>query len=290
MSCSTLAETAVAAALCATTAAIASPAASAPLAEGVVSSRLRFPAARVAQRIARATPIVESDVPEFIAAVLEVVASQMLKRAGDAAAAGNRGRIEPQHLRSAVRADDNLAILVGASALDQGGLLRPDDGDAQSEAAGTDGEAADAPKADADDTDMNTVGNEAAAPAAAAADTAAGVGEDEASPDRGFPTVRVAERMMRTMPSVAEDASSFMAAVLEVVASQMLQRAGDAAAAGSSRRIEPQHLRSAVRADDNLAILVGASALDEGGLLQPAEESAEPSRNGVIPVSDPYSF
>ena len=47
------------------------------------------------------------------------------KRAGDAAAANSSGRIEPHHIRAAVRHDDNLAQLVGASALEQGGLLRP---------------------------------------------------------------------------------------------------------------------------------------------------------------------
>ena len=129
-----LEETAAAAAISATMAAVASPpareapaATASSSAPGVVLSPERFGAARVAQRIARAAPSVEADVPEFMAAVLEVVASQMLQRAGDAAVAGSSGRIEPHHLRSAVRGDENLAKLVGSSALEQGGLLRPDD-------------------------------------------------------------------------------------------------------------------------------------------------------------------
>ena len=93
----------------------------------------------------------------------------------------------------------------------------------------------------------------------------------------GFPAAEVAERMERRIAaqSVASDAPEFMAAVLEVVASQMLQRAGDAAAAGSSSRIEPHHIRVAVRQDENLAGLVGASALEQGGLLRPDEEGDE---------------
>ena len=87
-----------------------------------------FPAARVAERMARriAAPSVASDAPEFMAAVLEVVASQVLQRAGDAAAAGSSGRIEPHHIRVAVREDEDLTRLVGAEALEQGGLLRPE--------------------------------------------------------------------------------------------------------------------------------------------------------------------
>ena len=64
-------------------------------------------------------------------------------------------------------------------------------------------------------------------------------------------------------------------AVLEVVASQVLQRAGDAAA--SAGRIEPHHIRVAVRRDEDLARLVGSEALEEGGLLRPvACESRSP--------------
>ena len=51
---------------------------------------------------------------------------EVLQRAGDAAAEGSSGRIEPHHIRMAVRGDDDLARLVGPAALEQGGLLRPD--------------------------------------------------------------------------------------------------------------------------------------------------------------------
>ena len=76
-------------------------------------------------------------------------------------------------------------------------------------------------------------------------------------------------------PSVASDAPQYMAAVLQVVAAQMLQRAGDAARDGQSARIEPHHIRVAVRGDDDLARLVGEEALEQGGLLRPSEEMDE---------------
>ena len=89
------------------------------------------------------------------------------------------------------------------------------------------------------------------------------------------------ERMERIAPSYSEEAPEFMAAVLEVVASQVLQRAGDAAAESSSGRIEPHHIRVAVRTDEELTRLVGEDALAEGGLLRPAEgnERVEPKQS-----------
>jgi molybdopterin-guanine dinucleotide biosynthesis protein A len=97
--------------------------------EGRAGSLSGFSAARVQQRIQRLAPNVAADAPEFMAAVLEVVASQMLQRAGDAAAVENCGRIEPHHIRVAVRQDNDLSRLVGEDALAQGGLLRPAESD-----------------------------------------------------------------------------------------------------------------------------------------------------------------
>ena len=89
-----------------------------------------FAAARVAERIGSIAPSVSAEAPEFMAAVLEVVASQVLQRAGDAAAASSSGRIEPHHIRAAVRRDEDLTRLVGEDALEEGGLLRPPADDA----------------------------------------------------------------------------------------------------------------------------------------------------------------
>ena len=58
-----------------------------------------------------------------------------------------------------------------------------------------------------------------------------------------------------------------MAAVLQVVAAQVLERAGDAALERHSGRIAPREIREAVRRDGELAQLVGDEALAEGGLL-----------------------
>ena len=87
-----------------------------------------IPTARVAARIGRVAPTsVDAGAPQFMSAVLEVVASEMLQRAGDAAAASSSGRVEPHHILSAVRGDEELTRLVGSDALEQGGLLQPHD-------------------------------------------------------------------------------------------------------------------------------------------------------------------
>ena len=91
----------------------------------------------------------------------------------------------------------------------------------------------------------------------------------------GFSAARVQQRIEKLAPSVAAGAPEFMAAVLEVVAGQMLQRAGDEAAIEESARIEPHHIRLAVRQDDDLSRLVGEEALAVGGLLRPDEDPAE---------------
>jgi hypothetical protein len=68
-----------------------------------------------------------------------------------------------------------------------------------------------------------------------------------------------------------------MAAVLQYVAAQVLRRAGDAAREGSSSRIEPHHIRVAVRGDDDLARLVGEEALEQGGMLRPTATPEDPA-------------
>ena len=322
-----------------------------------------FSAARVQQRIERLVPSVAADAPEFMAAVLEVVATQMLQRAGDAAAAGSCGRIEPHHIRRAVEEDQDLARLVGEEALSRGGMLRPDDaemssvggdeishggleealersqaGEEEQEegsvtqvssladevaplAAGDDvkvsssashvsrgkhaataaavasspmvesADAADANTAEAEAlidaeptkaADAEMVGKAlgtawrqetAVAQGAASSEVMAGTptttGMAALGSLSGFSAARVQQRIERLVPSVAADAPEFMAAVLEVVATQMLQRAGDAAAAGSCGRIEPHHIRRAVEEDQDLARLVGEEALSRGGMLRP---------------------
>jgi len=93
----------------------------------------------------------------------------------------------------------------------------------------------------------------AAAPPAAA--TTAAQGDTEAAPPAAvapFPTARVREHIQSYTPKVAEGAPEYMAAVLQYVTAEVLQRAGDAARGGVTGTITPHHIRQAVRADENL--------------------------------------
>jgi histone H3/H4 len=217
----------------------------------------RFAAAEVKQRIRRLAPKVADDVPEFMAAVLEVVTSQMLQRAGEAAAAGSCGRIEPQHIHDAMRHDRELASLAGSSedvtSLESGG------------AAGAGGTAADEVAAEQGSATDGAEGGVLSIPGGAS------VGVPR------FAAAEVKQRIRRLAPKVADDVPEFMAAVLEVVTSQMLQRAGEAAAAGSCGRIEPQHIHDAMRHDRELSALVSKpdDLTDAAAASTPPEPTVE---------------
>ena len=56
----------------------------------------------------------EGDVPAMMAAVLQTVAAKLLRSAGDAAASGQAGRIEPQHIWQAFERDEELKMMQAA--------------------------------------------------------------------------------------------------------------------------------------------------------------------------------
>ena len=107
----------------------------------------------------------------------------------------------------------------------------------------------------------------------AGASSVLGASEGTPSSSGGpFPTARVREHIRSFAPDeVVAGAPEYMAAVLECVTAELLQRAGDAARDGASGNINPRHIRQAVRANSDLAQLVGEDALEEGGMLRPVE-------------------
>ena len=118
---------------------------------------------------------------------------------------------------------------------------------------------------------------------AAVSDAAAGLAAPpppppaEAAFDAALPLSCVQEQLSSFAPRLSDDAPEYMAAVLQVVAAQVLERAGDAALEGQSGRIAPHHIRQAVRRDGELTQLVGDEAMQEGGMLRPSPaESGQP--------------
>jgi len=73
-----------------------------------------------------------------------------------------------------------------------------------------------------------------------------------------FPVGRIA-RLMRdsqVAPRVSEGAPIYVAAVLEYLASELLEVSGKAARTAKVKRITPKHIREAVRNDAELAKIV----------------------------------
>ena len=84
---------------------------------------------------------------------------------------------------------------------------------------------------------------------------------------------------------VASDANDYMAAVLQCVASRLLQSAGDAAAASEAGRIEPQHVWQAQQ-EAQLDLLVRHAQIDEGEILEATasmQAGAEPEPETCTP-------
>ncbi|KAK8764093.1 hypothetical protein V5799_011644 [Amblyomma americanum] len=77
-----------------------------------------------------------------------------------------------------------------------------------------------------------------------------------------------------------------MAAVLEYLAAEVLELAGNAARDNNKTRITPRHIQLAVRNDEELSKLLSGVTISEGGVLPhiPAEllpkKSGGPSHNG----------
>ena len=95
-----------------------------------------------------------------------------------------------------------------------------------------------------------------------------------------FLTARVREHIRSYALDVAAGAPEYMSAVLEYVTAEVLQRAGDAARHTPVGNITPHHIRQAVRSDRDLRQLVGASALEQGGMLRPAKSAETAAGEG----------
>ena len=84
-----------------------------------------------------------------------------------------------------------------------------------------------------------------------------------------FPVGRI-ERYMRDMrvaARVGAGAPVYMAAVLEYMAAEILELAGNAAKDNKKKRIVPRHMTLAVRNDEELGKLLGKVTIAQGGVI-----------------------
>ncbi|KAI8457735.1 histone H2A type 1-E-like protein [Phakopsora pachyrhizi] len=77
---------------------------------------LQFPVGHYATQIGAGAPV-------YLAAVLEYLAAEILKLAGNAARDNKKSRIIPRHLQLAIRNDEELNRLLGHVVISQGGVL-----------------------------------------------------------------------------------------------------------------------------------------------------------------------
>ncbi|KAI5476763.1 histone H2A [Pseudohyphozyma bogoriensis] len=84
-----------------------------------------------------------------------------------------------------------------------------------------------------------------------------------------FPVGRI-ERLLRKgryAARVGSGAPVYLAAVLEYLAAEILELAGNAARDNKKKRIIPRHLQLAIRNDEELNKLLGHVVISQGGVL-----------------------
>ena len=84
-----------------------------------------------------------------------------------------------------------------------------------------------------------------------------------------FPVGRVARflRNQRVASRIGAGAPVYLAAVLEYLAAELLELAGNAARDNKKHRIVPRHVQLAVRNDEELNKLLGGVTIASGGVL-----------------------
>ena len=84
-----------------------------------------------------------------------------------------------------------------------------------------------------------------------------------------FPVGRIARQLRqgRHASRIGAGAPVYLAAVLEYLAAEVLELAGNAARDNKRSRIVPRHINLAVRNDDELARLMRSTTIAAGGVL-----------------------
>ena len=97
-----------------------------------------------------------------------------------------------------------------------------------------------------------------------------------------FPVGRISRflKQGRYAERVGAGAPVYMAAVLEYLAAELLELAGNAAKDNKKTRIIPRHIQLAVRNDDELNRLMANTTISEGGVLAHIDSFLLPSKSG----------
>jgi histone H2A len=102
-----------------------------------------------------------------------------------------------------------------------------------------------------------------------------------------FPVGRVARflRNQRVASRIGAGAPVYLAAVLEYLAAEILELAGNAARDNKKHRIVPRHVQLAVRNDEELNKLLGGVTIASGGVLPNINANLLPKKTAVASVA-----
>ncbi|XP_054932795.1 histone H2A-like [Dermacentor andersoni] len=97
-----------------------------------------------------------------------------------------------------------------------------------------------------------------------------------------FPVDRIDHLMSKGnyADRIGAGAPVYMAAVLEHLAAEVLELAGNAARDNHKTRITPRHLQVAVRNDEELSKLLSGVTISEGGVLPSIPQELLPKKSG----------